>query len=474
MPATLETDAAPRSSRCSATWCATSRETEVRRRRSRSTRAALPGRDLAARSSSSACWACPFPEEYEGAGGTSRDACAGHRGAGARVRLDRPDARGARLAGHVPDLHVGQRGAAAALYVPKLIAGEHMGAYGLTEPNAGSDSGGTQTTAVRDGDDYVLNGAKCFITNANYAGTFIVTAVTDAARARPEAASAPSSSPREHAGLLASSRARRSSACAARDWGEPRSFQDARIPRPTCSGPRARASQLHEDARRRAHLDRRAVARASRRAPTSARVRYAQEREAFGKPIAEQQAVAFKLADMAVGIEAARAARGARRAAPDAGRPTREEAAMAKLFAREIAMQVTYDAIQVHGGSATSRESPWSACTATPSCAPSARARARSPAHRRCRHIRDQRAQPRTTCSISEVVRRSRGLQALAEELRSRARSRPPPRARRRARRAADTAVSLPSGPARGRGKHHPPSRCGVVVCSESGYLPAG
>ena len=64
-------------------------------------------------------------------------------------------------------------------YVPKLIAGEYMGAYGLTEPNAGSDAGGTQTTAVRDGDSYVLNGAKCFITNANYAGTFIVTAVTE-------------------------------------------------------------------------------------------------------------------------------------------------------------------------------------------------------------------------------------------------------------------------------------------------------
>jgi alkylation response protein AidB-like acyl-CoA dehydrogenase len=64
-------------------------------------------------------------------------------------------------------------------YVPKLIAGEYMGAYGLTEPNAGSDSGGTETTAVLDGDEYVLNGRKCFITNANHAGVFIVTAVTD-------------------------------------------------------------------------------------------------------------------------------------------------------------------------------------------------------------------------------------------------------------------------------------------------------
>jgi butyryl-CoA dehydrogenase len=65
------------------------------------------------------------------------------------------------------------------LYVPKLIAGEYMGAYGLTEPNAGTDSGGTQTTAILDGDEFVLNGRKCFCTNANYSGVFIVTAVTD-------------------------------------------------------------------------------------------------------------------------------------------------------------------------------------------------------------------------------------------------------------------------------------------------------
>ena len=63
--------------------------------------------------------------------------------------------------------------------MPKLIAGEYMGAYGLTEPNAGSDSGGTETTAVLDGDEWVLNGRKCFCTNANHAGVFIVTAVTD-------------------------------------------------------------------------------------------------------------------------------------------------------------------------------------------------------------------------------------------------------------------------------------------------------
>ena len=64
-------------------------------------------------------------------------------------------------------------------YVPKLIAGEYMGAYGLTEPGAGSDSGGTRTTAVKDGDGWVLNGRKCFITNAHHAGVFICTAVTD-------------------------------------------------------------------------------------------------------------------------------------------------------------------------------------------------------------------------------------------------------------------------------------------------------
>jgi alkylation response protein AidB-like acyl-CoA dehydrogenase len=182
-------------------------------------------------------------------------------------------------------------------WVPDLASGRRLGAFGLTEPDAGSDAGGTRTTAVRQGDHYVLNGAKLFITNANYAQTFVVTALTD------------SSLGDEGHGFA--------------------NFMK------TLDGGRIGIGSL-------------AVGLAQGAYERS--VRYAQERQAFGKTISEQQGVAFKLADMAVQIDAARLL--VRRAAllRDAGRPFGREAAMAKLFASEIAMKVTFDAIQVHGG----------------------------------------------------------------------------------------------------------------------------
>lgn len=125
------------------------------------------------------------------------------------------------------------------MYVPKLISGEYMGAYGLTEPNAGSDSGGTQTTAVLDGNEYVLNGRKCFITNANHAGVFIVTAVTD----KTIGAKGISAFvvPRDTKGFSLE-RARSSSACAARTG--PASCSRTRVfRRITCSDRRARGSR---------------------------------------------------------------------------------------------------------------------------------------------------------------------------------------------------------------------------------------
>ncbi len=239
-------------------------------------------------------------------------------------------------------------------YVPQLVAGEIMGAYGLTEPNAGSDAGGTLTTAVLDGDEWVLNGRKCFCTNANYAGTFIVTAVTD----RTVGAKGISAFvvPREADGFSLE-KGERKLGMRGSDWAS-LVFEDTRIPREYILGPEGQGFVTFMKTLEGGRISIGALALGIADGAFDCARRYSQEREAFGKPLAKQQAVAFKLANMAVEIEAARhlvyhAAR-----LKDAGQPFGARASMAKLYASEVAMRVTYDAIQVFGGYGFSREYP--------------------------------------------------------------------------------------------------------------------
>jgi alkylation response protein AidB-like acyl-CoA dehydrogenase len=239
-------------------------------------------------------------------------------------------------------------------YVPKLIAGEFMGAYGLTEPNAGSDSGGTQTTAVRDGDSYVLNGAKCFITNANYAGTFICTAVTDP-KLGPKGISA-FVVPRETAGFRVE-KGEEKLGMRGSDWAS-LVFQDARIPRDHLLGPEGEGFKTFMKTLDGGRISIAALSLGIAQGAYDVALQYAKDRQAFGKVLSDQQAVQFKLANMALDIEASRhliyhAAR-----LKDADMPYAKEAAMAKLFASECSMRVTYDAIQIHGGYGYSREYP--------------------------------------------------------------------------------------------------------------------
>ena len=295
----------------------------------------------------------PFPEEYGGSnGGTLAYILAVEE-------LSRVcGSTGLTLAAHVslgtfPIYKWGSEDLRRA-YVPKLIAGEYMGAYGLTEPNAGSDSGGTQTTAVRDGDEYVLNGAKCFITNANYAGTFICTAVTDPGLG-PKGISAfvvPRDTPgfsitpgEEKLGMRGS------------DWAG-LVFQDARIPKDHLLGPEGEGFRTFMKTLDGGRISIGALGLGIAQGAYDVALRYAQEREAFGKHLSDLQAVQFKLANMALEIEAARhlvyhAAR-----LKDADLPYVKEAAMAKLYSSEVAMRTTYDAIQIHGGYGYSREYP--------------------------------------------------------------------------------------------------------------------
>ena len=239
-------------------------------------------------------------------------------------------------------------------YVPKLVAGEYMGAYGLTEPNAGSDSGGTQTTAVLKGDEYVLNGRKCFCTNATFAGTVIVTAVTDKSLG-PKGISA-FVVPRGIKGYSLE-KGEKKLGMRGSDWAS-LVFEDASIPRDHLLGPEGEGFKTFMKTLEGGRISIGALGLGIAQGAYDCALQYAQEREAFGKPLAKQQAVAFKLANMAVEIEAARhlvyhAAR-----LKDAGEAFGTAAAMAKLYSSEVAMRVTYDAIQIYGGYGYSREYP--------------------------------------------------------------------------------------------------------------------
>src|SRR5262245_4349129 len=295
----------------------------------------------------------PFPEELGGSNGGTLAYCT------AVEEISRVcGSTGLTLAAHVslgtyPIFAWGGEKLRSA-YVPRLVAGEYMGAYGLTEPNAGSDSGGTQTTAVLRGDEWVLNGRKCFCTNANHAGTFIVTAVTDRS-AGPKGISAfvvPRAVPGFHIEKGENKLGMRGS-----DWAS-LVFEDARIPRDHLLGPEGEGFKTFMKTLEGGRISIGALGLGIAQGAYDCALKYSQEREAFGKPLAKQQAVAFKLANMALEVEAARhlvyhAAR-----LKDAGEPFGTAAAMAKLYASEVAMRVTYDAIQVYGGYGYSREYP--------------------------------------------------------------------------------------------------------------------
>ena len=241
-----------------------------------------------------------------------------------------------------------------AKWLPKFATGEIRGGLALTEPNAGSDSGGTQTTAVEDGDSWVLNGRKCFITNANHSGTFIVTAVYDktlgpkgiGAFVVPRDTPGFSLEPGDHKlGMRGS------------DWAS-LVFEDARIPMDHLPGPKEEGFSTFMKTLEGGRISIAALSLGIAQGAYEEAVKYAKEREAFGKPLAAQQAVAFKLADMRVQIEAARHLVYHSARMKDAGQKFGPAAAIAKLHASETAMKVTYEAIQIHGGYGYTREYP--------------------------------------------------------------------------------------------------------------------
>jgi alkylation response protein AidB-like acyl-CoA dehydrogenase len=231
-------------------------------------------------------------------------------------------------------------------YLRPLASGEKIGAYGLTEPGAGSDSRGTRTRARREGDEWVLDGGKRFITNAGAADTYIVTAVTEksAESGRISAFIVEKGTPGFSIGRMEEKMGLHAS-----NTGE-LLFEECRIPAENLLGTEGEGDKLFLKTLDGGRIGIGAMALGLAQAAYEAASAYAKEREQFGRPIAAFQGVAFMIADMATGIDAARLL--VYRAAwlKDQGRAYSTEAAMAKLFASEVASRVTNDAIQVHGG----------------------------------------------------------------------------------------------------------------------------
>ncbi|MBU6271859.1 MAG: acyl-CoA dehydrogenase family protein [Betaproteobacteria bacterium] len=227
-----------------------------------------------------------------------------------------------------------------------LASGRMLGAFCLTEPHVGSDASGLTTTARREGDHWVINGVKQFITSGSTADVAIVMAVTDKAAGKRgiSAFLVPTATPGYQVARLESKTGQHCSDTAQIV------FDDCRVPAANLLAEEGQGYKIALSGLEGGRIGIAAQSLGMARAAFDAALRYANEREAFGTAIFNHQAVQFRLADMATQLEAARQLILHAASLKDAGRPCLKEAAMAKLFASEIAERVCSDAIQVHGG----------------------------------------------------------------------------------------------------------------------------
>ena len=227
-----------------------------------------------------------------------------------------------------------------------LAQGQMLGAFALTEPHTGSDASALRTTAVRDGDEYVLNGTKQFITSGKYGDVAIVMAVTDKAAGKRGISAfwVPTSTPGYIVAGLEQKMGQHSSDTAQI------LFENCRIPAQNLIGEEGQGYKIALSGLEGGRIGIASQSVGMARAAFEAALADSRDRETFGKPIFEHQAVQFKLADMATKIEAARQLIRHAASMKDAGLPCLKEAAMAKLFASEMAERVVSDAMQVFGG----------------------------------------------------------------------------------------------------------------------------
>ncbi|MDP4219560.1 MAG: acyl-CoA dehydrogenase family protein [Bacteroidota bacterium] len=241
-----------------------------------------------------------------------------------------------------------------AKYIPALARGEVLGAWGLTEPSAGSDAGGTQTVAVREGDHYVLNGSKNFITHGTYGKTAVIMAVTDRSQGAHGISafvldkSMPGFSASKKENKLGMRASETSSLL----------MDNVKVPVANLIGGEGegflQALQILDGGR----VGIAALSVGCAQGAFEAAIKYSQERKQFGKAIAQQQATQFKLAQMAMKLDAARLLTYRAASLRDAGEPFGKEASMAKLYASESCVQICEEAIQIHGGYGYIKEFP--------------------------------------------------------------------------------------------------------------------
>jgi len=231
-------------------------------------------------------------------------------------------------------------------FLKPLASGAWLGCFCLTEPHVGSDAAAIRATAARDADSWVLNGVKQFITSGANAQIAVVFAVTDrnAGKKGISAFIVPTDAPGFSVGRIEEKMGQHASDTAQL------LFDDCRVPAANLLGQEGQGYRIALSNLEGGRIGIAAQSVGMARAAHEAALAYARERIAFGKPIIEHQAVAFRLADMATQIEAARQLVLHAASLRDAGKPCLKEASMAKLFASEMAEKVCSDAIQIHGG----------------------------------------------------------------------------------------------------------------------------
>ena len=237
-------------------------------------------------------------------------------------------------------------------YLTPLASGEKLGAFALTEPDAGTDASGQKTVAVKDGDEYVLNGSKIFITNAGYADTYVVFAMTDKSQGTKGISAfivekgTPGfnfGSKEDKMGIKASSTMELV-------------FQDCRIPAANLLGEEGKGFKYAMQTLDGGRIGIAAQALGIAEGALNKAIKYVKEREQFGRPIAKFQNTQFKLAEMAIDIESARHLVYKAATLKDAGESYTVVAAEAKLKAARVAMDVTTKAVQLFGGYGYSKE----------------------------------------------------------------------------------------------------------------------
>lgn len=239
-------------------------------------------------------------------------------------------------------------------YLPKLASGEWIGAFGLTEPNAGTDASAQQTTAVLDGDEWVINGNKIFITNGGYAHVYIVIAMTDKSL-RTKGISAfivEADTPGFEIGKKELKMGIRGSATAELI------FNNCRIPKGNLLGKIGGGFPIAMKTLDGGRIGIASQALGIAQAALDETVKYTKERKQFGKAIGQFQNTQFQMADLKTKVEAARLLVRSAAFKKDNAIPYSADAAMAKLFAAETAMEVTTKAVQFHGGYGYTREYP--------------------------------------------------------------------------------------------------------------------